>query len=142
MNDEVASTTTEVTPEQTIKYLARVVPPAPLDAFAAPTLLEVAYQDDHIAAVVKPQGMPTIKMGTHKANQISASQCIKYCLTMPAIPGVICASPLNTGSLPLTRSCQAPRGAVRHSQRGVSLNSVSQHNPAPSRIPVPSVCVT
>eukprot|EP00892_Ulva_mutabilis_P006064 jgi/Ulvmu1/382/UM001_0389.1 len=89
VDDEVASTSVDLASEQTMKYLTRVVPPAPLDASAAPVALQVAYEDDHIAAVVKPQGMPTIKMGTHKAGLSAAAECIKFCLTMPSIPGVL-----------------------------------------------------
>lgn len=102
VEDDVASTTTEVSAEQTIKYLTRVVPRPALDASAAPAKLEVAYEDDHIAAIVKPQGMPTITMGKRMTSQPSATECIKYFLTMPAIPGATCPpQPLPSRSLTL-----------------------------------------
>lgn len=103
INDDIVNTTTEVEPEQTVKLLTRIVPRAPLKASAAPKKLEVAYEDDHVAAVVKPQGIPTIHMGEKKAGQVAAAECIKYCITMPAIPGMLLHVSHQSSTVPISR---------------------------------------
>ena len=51
-------------------------------------IVPVAYEDDHFAAVIKPQGMLTVRMGSVQAPGPALSSCIKHTLRMPRIPGV------------------------------------------------------
>jgi 23S rRNA-/tRNA-specific pseudouridylate synthase len=85
LDDLVAPTSQRVKPGQVIKVLDRARPAAPLDSKGAPVRLEVVYEDECMAAVVKPQGMATMRMGS--GNGITADQCIKYALSMPQREG-------------------------------------------------------
>lgn len=58
-------------------------------------IVPVAYEDDHFAAVIKPQGMLTVRMGSVQAPGPALSSCIKHTLTMPRIAGVCTASSIN-----------------------------------------------
>lgn len=66
--------------------LARVQAASHPKSSADVPTLPVAYEDDHIAAVIKPQGMLTVRMGQARAGP-AVSSCIKHTLQMPRIPG-------------------------------------------------------
>jgi 23S rRNA-/tRNA-specific pseudouridylate synthase len=77
----------QVSGGSTIKVLTRAVSLPSLDPNRAPVKLQVAYEDDDLGIVVKPQGLPTQKSLGYSS---SAGQCIKYALTMHPVPGVHC----------------------------------------------------
>lgn len=86
IDNEIAATTTRVVPGQTLTLLTRVQAASHQKSKADVPPLSVAYEDDHIAAVVKPQGMLTVRMGATRDGP-ALSSCIKHTLTMPQIPG-------------------------------------------------------
>jgi 23S rRNA-/tRNA-specific pseudouridylate synthase len=86
VGNEIATTSTHISSNQTISLLTRVQAAARAPQGAS-IQLEVAYEDDHMAAVVKPQGMTTIHMGTRKYDGLSVASCIKHVLKMPRLPG-------------------------------------------------------
>jgi len=67
---------------QIVKLLTRVVAKRSWPGGKAATALDVAFQDDHWAVVVKPQGMATLGNGLGE----TAAQCVKH-LPMPSLPG-------------------------------------------------------
>ena len=71
----------------TLRILARVQSGEALAAADAPVRLRVAYEDAHLGVVVKPQGMPTLKMGVYKGP--TAAGCIKFALTMEPVAGAL-----------------------------------------------------
>jgi hypothetical protein len=77
----------QVPPAATVHLLTRAVsaPAASLDSKQAPVQLRVAFEDDHVGVVIKPQGMQTMRSGP--SDMPRAAECIKYALTMPAVPG-------------------------------------------------------
>jgi 23S rRNA-/tRNA-specific pseudouridylate synthase len=85
LSDELGQTTSLVHGGEDIKVLTRVQSAKVLPTKNGPPALEIAYEDEHMAAVVKPQGMITQGRG----GAVTASECIKYCLTQASGAGTL-----------------------------------------------------
>lgn len=88
IENEAAVTSTLMRPGQTLLLLTRVQAATQPSTPAQGSSLTIAYEDEHFAAVVKPQGMLTVRMGTSRPGLVLSS-CIKHTLTMPRIPGAV-----------------------------------------------------
>ncbi|KAK9826166.1 hypothetical protein WJX81_002565 [Elliptochloris bilobata] len=54
-----------------------------------PTPLEVVYEDDHLAVVVKPPGMPVQGRGLKPSEQGTLASVLPHCLRPCSLPGVL-----------------------------------------------------
>ncbi|KAL0021881.1 hypothetical protein WJX77_010589 [Trebouxia sp. C0004] len=85
---KVCTTSRVVQPGERLEWMQRVQGGKPLDASQAPANLQVVYEDEHMACIVKPQGMPTTQSGV--SGRVDVRQCLPYCLRPSQQPGMLC----------------------------------------------------
>ncbi|KAL0027620.1 hypothetical protein WJX79_002955 [Trebouxia sp. C0005] len=85
---KVCNTSRVVQPGERLEWMQRVHGGKPLDASQAPANLQVVYEDEHMACIVKPQGMPTTQSGV--SGRVDVRQCLPYYLRPSQEPGMLC----------------------------------------------------